>query len=164
MIKTKVAFLEGCFFSTKQGFLKAYKIALIGWIKAGPPEKHFLFWSCKQANYAMLSLFTWSNKTGFIGRPLFSSQSELLENFSNCSDWLHKTVKAGPPKKPRLFWSCKQANYTYYAYSISIRMSWKFYFKKVPLWIVVFWQKNNFPPKNRLWHWTCSQPLAMEIL
>jgi len=35
MIKTKVAFL--------------FQIVLIGWIKAGPPKKPLLFWSCKLA-------------------------------------------------------------------------------------------------------------------
>jgi len=28
---------------------KTFQIALIGWIKAGPPKKPLLFWSCKQA-------------------------------------------------------------------------------------------------------------------
>jgi len=36
MIKTKVALW--------------IQIALIGWIKAGPPKKPLLLWSCKQAN------------------------------------------------------------------------------------------------------------------
>jgi len=40
------------------------------------------------------------------GSRLFSSQSELFDNFSNCSDWLDKSR---PSKKPFLFWSCKQA-------------------------------------------------------
>jgi len=31
------------FFSANQGFLKTSQIALIGWIKAGPPKKLFLF-------------------------------------------------------------------------------------------------------------------------
>jgi len=39
---------------------------------------------------------------------IFSSQSELFENFSNCSDWLEKV---GPIRKPLLFLSCKQAIY-----------------------------------------------------
>jgi len=44
MIKTKVAFLEGRLFPANQGFLKTFKIAVIGWmIKAGPPKKPFLF-------------------------------------------------------------------------------------------------------------------------
>jgi len=43
MIKTKVAFLEGGFFSASQGFLKTFYIALIGWIKAGPPKTPLLF-------------------------------------------------------------------------------------------------------------------------
>jgi len=29
---------------------KTFQIALIGWIKAGPPKKPLLFWSCKRAN------------------------------------------------------------------------------------------------------------------
>jgi len=43
MIKTKVAFLEGRLFPANQGFLKPFKIALIGWKKAGPPKKPPLF-------------------------------------------------------------------------------------------------------------------------
>jgi len=43
MIKAKVAFLEGRFFPANQGFLKSFQIALIGWIKAGPPKKPLLF-------------------------------------------------------------------------------------------------------------------------
>jgi len=34
-------------------------------------------------------------KEAFLEGRLFSSQSELFENFSDCSDWLDK---AGPPK------------------------------------------------------------------
>jgi len=43
MIKAKVAFLEGRLFSSQSGFLKTFQIALIGWIKAGPPKKPLLF-------------------------------------------------------------------------------------------------------------------------
>jgi len=43
MIKTKVAFWRAGFFSANQGFLKFFQIVLIGWIKAGPPKKPFLF-------------------------------------------------------------------------------------------------------------------------
>jgi len=43
MIKTKVAFLEGRVFSNQKSFLKTFQIALIGWIKAGPPKKPHLF-------------------------------------------------------------------------------------------------------------------------
>jgi len=50
MIKTKVAFFEGRpFFTPNRGFLKPFHISLIGCIKAGPPKKPLLFWSCKQA-------------------------------------------------------------------------------------------------------------------
>jgi len=42
MIKTKVAFWRAGFFSANQGFLKAFLIALIGWIKAGLPKKPLL--------------------------------------------------------------------------------------------------------------------------
>jgi len=43
MIKTKVAFLEAGFSPANQDFLKTFQIALIGWIKAGPPNSHFCF-------------------------------------------------------------------------------------------------------------------------
>jgi len=43
MIKTKVAFWRAGFFPANQGFLKTFKIVLIGWIKAGPPKKPLLF-------------------------------------------------------------------------------------------------------------------------
>jgi len=43
MIKAKVAFLEDRLFSSHSGFLKTFQIALIGWIKAGPPKKPLLF-------------------------------------------------------------------------------------------------------------------------
>jgi len=43
MIKTKAAFWRAGFFPTNQGFLKIFKITLIGWIKAGPPKKPLLF-------------------------------------------------------------------------------------------------------------------------
>jgi len=43
MIKTKVAFWRAGFFPANQGFLKTFQIALIGWIKAGPPKKPLLF-------------------------------------------------------------------------------------------------------------------------
>jgi len=45
-------------------------------------------------------------KAAFLEGRLFFSQSELLENFSNCSDWLDKSR---PSKKPLLFLPCKQA-------------------------------------------------------
>jgi len=31
------------FFPANQGFLKNFQIALIGWIKSGPPKSHFWF-------------------------------------------------------------------------------------------------------------------------
>jgi len=43
MIKTKVVFWRAGFFPANQSFLKTFQIALIGWIKAGPPKKPFLF-------------------------------------------------------------------------------------------------------------------------
>jgi len=50
------------------------------------------------------------NKSGFLeGRPFFS-QSELFENFFDCTGWLSKSRSS---KKPLLFWSCKQAIYVY---------------------------------------------------
>jgi len=47
--KQKWLFWRAGFFLANQGFLKTFQIALIGWIKAGPPKKPLLFWSCKQA-------------------------------------------------------------------------------------------------------------------
>jgi len=43
MIKTKVAFLEAGFYPANQSNLKSIQKALIGWIKAGPSNKPFLF-------------------------------------------------------------------------------------------------------------------------
>jgi len=43
----------------------------------------------------------------FLESRLLSSQSEQFKNYSKSSDWLQKVC---PPKKPLLFWSCKQAN------------------------------------------------------
>jgi len=43
MIKTKVTFLEGRPFSSNRSFLNNFKIALIGWLKAGPSNKPLLF-------------------------------------------------------------------------------------------------------------------------
>jgi len=43
MIKEKVAFRKAGFFPTNQSFLNTFKIALIGWIKAGPPKNPLLF-------------------------------------------------------------------------------------------------------------------------
>jgi len=55
MSKTEVTFLEGRHFSTaNQSFLYTFQIALIGWIKAGPPNKSLLFCSCKQAKYTLV--------------------------------------------------------------------------------------------------------------
>jgi len=48
-------------------------------------------------------------KVAFLEGRLFSSQSEFFKNCSDCSDWLDKS----PPKKPLLFWSCKQATYAW---------------------------------------------------
>jgi len=39
-------------------------------------------------------------KVAFLKGRLYSSQSGIYENFSDCSDWLDKS---GPPKKPLLF-------------------------------------------------------------
>jgi len=39
-------------------------------------------------------------KVAFFEGRLFSSQSGVFENFSDCSNWLDKS---GPPKKPLLF-------------------------------------------------------------
>jgi len=55
MIKTKVAFLEGRLLFIQSEQFEKFSKALIGWKKAGPPKKPLLFWSCKQANYALLN-------------------------------------------------------------------------------------------------------------
>jgi len=47
-------------------------------------------------------------KVAFLEGRLLSRQSEQTEKFSKSPDWLEK---AAPPKKPLLFWTCKQANY-----------------------------------------------------
>jgi len=56
MIRTKVAFLEGGFYTANQSNLKSIQKALplIAWKKAGPPKKPLLFPSCKQANFTQL--------------------------------------------------------------------------------------------------------------
>jgi len=43
MIKTKVAFWRADFFPANQRFWKTFQIALVGWIKAGPPKEPLLF-------------------------------------------------------------------------------------------------------------------------
>jgi len=43
MIKQKWHFWRAGFFLANQSFLKTFQIALIGWIKAGPPKSHFCF-------------------------------------------------------------------------------------------------------------------------
>jgi len=47
------------------------------------------------------------NKIRFLKGRLFPNQSELFEEYFTLIGW----IKAGPPQKPLLFWSCKQANY-----------------------------------------------------
>jgi len=59
MIKTKAAFLEGRLFPANQGFLKTFFIALIGWLKAGPPKSHFCF---DHVNRLFVSWSPWTNK------------------------------------------------------------------------------------------------------
>jgi len=41
--QNKSGFLRDGFFPANQGFLKTFQIALIGWIKDGPPKKLLLF-------------------------------------------------------------------------------------------------------------------------
>jgi len=43
MIKTKATFWRAGFLPANQGSLKTFQIALIDWIKAGPPKKPLLF-------------------------------------------------------------------------------------------------------------------------
>jgi len=49
MFTTKWLFWKGGFFPANQTFLKAFKIALIYWIKACPSKLPLLLWTCKQA-------------------------------------------------------------------------------------------------------------------
>jgi len=41
--QTKSGFFRARFIPANQGFSKTFQIALIGWIKAGPPKKPLLF-------------------------------------------------------------------------------------------------------------------------
>jgi len=50
-------------------------------------------------------------KVAFLEGRLLSSQSEHYKKNSTGSDWLEN---AGPPKKPLLFWLCKQAISVFY--------------------------------------------------
>jgi len=100
---------------------------------------------------------------------LFSSQSELFENFSDCSDWLDKSRSS---KKPLLFWSCKQANHvnrlmiSLFAWSKPKWLFWKagFYsanqsnqksFQKA----LIGWKKADLPKKPLLF-WSCKQAIS----
>jgi len=70
MIKTKVAF------SANQSNQKTFQIALIGWIKASPPKKPLLFWSCKQAHINIwFSVITLSSLTHSSWNPLAQQES-----------------------------------------------------------------------------------------
>jgi len=42
-LKQKWLFWRAGFFPANQGFVKTFQIALISWIKAGPPKKPVLF-------------------------------------------------------------------------------------------------------------------------
>jgi len=50
------------------------------------------------------SLFTWYNKSGLFGGLAFNQQIRVIIQKAPIG-----RKKAGPPKKPLLFWSCKQA-------------------------------------------------------
>jgi len=58
------------------------------------------------------------NKVAFLEGRLFSSQSELFEDFLNFSDWLDKN---GLPKRPLIFWTCKQAIYLFTAAMLNVK-------------------------------------------
>jgi len=122
------------FFPANQGFLKTFQIVLIEWIKAGPPKIQFCF---NHVNSLLAGLHD-HNKNGFFGGPAFfhpirafwilfnslftwSKQKWLFwrASFFPVNQGFLKTfqialigwIKAGPPKKLLLFWSCKQAIY-----------------------------------------------------
>jgi len=70
-------------------------------------------------------------KVAFLEGRLFSSQSELFENFSDCSNWLDKSQ---PSKKATFFCSCKQANSQpnkTLCYTHGIRVSGPSYFHEI---------------------------------
>jgi len=62
---------------------------------------------------ANLSLFTWSKQKWLFRRPAFFPANQLFENFLTAViGW----IIAGTPKKPLLFWSCKQAIYFLFSF------------------------------------------------
>jgi len=65
--------------------------------QAGPPQRV----DCLAPRWeiALIACLHDQSKSGFFGRPAFSSQSGLFENFSDCSDWLDKS------------WPSKKANF-----------------------------------------------------
>jgi len=72
---------------------------------------------CNLINFDLISTRTQSSvlaclhdqtKVAYLEGQLFFSQSEFLKTFQTAlTGW----IKAGPPKKPLLFLSCKQAIY-----------------------------------------------------
>jgi len=55
MIKTKVAFTEGRFFSRKSGLFENFSDCSDWLDKSRPFKKTLLFWSCKQSNWSLQS-------------------------------------------------------------------------------------------------------------
>jgi len=78
MIKEKVAFWRAGYFPANQGFSKTFQFVLIGWIKAGPPKKSLLFWSCEQAKRVFNSI--WSKQKWLFGRADFFSANQSIYN------------------------------------------------------------------------------------
>jgi len=118
MIKTKVAFWRAVFFPANQSALNTFLITLIGWIKAGPPKKPLLFWSCKQA----IITFDWLEKASIESRPRLKWSLACLhdqnkssffppnQNFFNTfSIALIGWIKAGLPKSHFCF-LCNRLN------------------------------------------------------
>jgi len=75
MIKAKVAFLESRLFSSHSGLFETFQIALIGWIKAGPPKSHFCFDHVNRLKKPFKGELVASlhdhNKSGFFEGPAF---------------------------------------------------------------------------------------------
>jgi len=85
------------------------------------------------------SLFTWSKQQWLFWRACFypANHSNLKRIQKTLIGW----KKAGPPKKPLLFWSCKQANYTNIRRAFQI--SWLWDLCMVHWWVFVY-SKNLF--------------------
>jgi len=67
-------FGELAFFQPIRAFWIQFEIALIGWIKVGPPKKPLLLWSCKQAIY--IYIYSSYSVTTMLIQFLFAHESK----------------------------------------------------------------------------------------